>query len=351
MNVLKRAAAREQLLPFIWWMGIAMAMWLLLLVLMFHHSMAGFVVIAIAGPLGWAVPLVLTRALSAPQRAKVPAPLPGHGRYRDWVRQVSLLGRVLMYHEDNPDLPRDLRHRLHATREDMGGLLRAHSPLEDLVQLCEDVRQGILPELKQTFWGHFRSRVRDLRVQYERELAGGMEPDCQLACLQEAVEGAAALATRYCIPRMLERERLYCAHACAWLAAHGSRGVHADLSPIDLAAALVVEWCDFSEPWLPAIVLQRAVTRLKESAQADAAELAQAAAAAAAATSAPPEECPGAPAAALPAKRVKVRVRVKRRSGHRRHCRHYRGPGMWDIMLSFIQWLRYSVRSWLLYRG
>ena len=36
--------------------------------------------------------------------------------------------------------------------------------------------------------------------------------------LQAAVEKSAAMMTRNCMPRMLERERLACAMNCAWLA-------------------------------------------------------------------------------------------------------------------------------------
>ena len=43
--------------------------------------------------------------------------------------------------------------------------------------------------------------------------------------------------------------------------------------------------------------------------------------------------------------RHRVRVRVRKRRRHR-----YRGPSILDILLSFGQWLRYSIRSWMLYR-
>ena len=43
------------------------------------------------------------------------------------------------------------------------------------------------------------------------------------------------------------------------------------------------------------------------------------------------------------------RVRVRSRSSRRHHRRHL-GPSVFDNLLSFGQWVRYSVRSWLLTR-
>ena len=47
-------------------------------------------------------------------------------------------------------------------------------------------------------------------------------------------------------------------------------------------------------------------------------------------------------------RRKRVRVRVGRRHRPRHHS--HRGPSILGIFLSFGQWIRYSVRSWMLYR-
>jgi hypothetical protein len=45
-----------------------------------------------------------------------------------------------------------------------------------------------------------------------------------------------------------------------------------------------------------------------------------------------------------PRKRVRVRVRRQYRRAK------YRGPSVFQVLLSFGQWVRYSFRSWLFYR-
>ena len=42
--------------------------------------------------------------------------------------------------------------------------------------------------------------------------------------------------------------------------------------------------------------------------------------------------------------------RVRVRHKHRRHSHRSRGPSPVDVFLSFGQWLRYSVRAWMLFR-
>ncbi len=349
MNELRKAAARERLVPHLWWLGMGLLMGTALVIMTHRHSPLGAVLLAVLLAAGWAAPMVALRSLAAPRRATACAPAPGEGRFRDWLKQARLLGRVLMYHEDNPELPRDLRRTLHAAREDLRDTFRAHPLRDDLERVCERVRSGAIRDLKRLLWRDFRSRLRDLRAAYERAVAGGMDEDERLAVLQESVENAAALATRYCMPRMLERERLSCVHLCAWLAVQGAGGAHASLSPIELAGALVIEWCDFSEPWQPALVLRRAAERVERHAPPPS-NGPEPSAMTAAENGA---GIPGAEAGAggePGAKRVRVRVRVRSRRGHRRHSHRYRGPTLGDILLSFGQWLRYSVRSWMLYR-
>ena len=360
MNHLQQAADRERRAPIYWWLAMSLAMGAALVWLVWGHSAHGAVLLAIALAGAWAAPLVAFASLAAPKRATQPAPAPGMGSYNDWRRQARLLGRMLLYCEDDADLPKSVRQTLRAAREDLSDTFGAHPLRDDLERVCTRVREGAIHELKRWFWLEYRSRVQELREDYENDLAKGMGADERLTALQQAVENAAAVMIRRCMPRMLERERLACARDCAWLATEtaDARNGHRH-SPIELAGALVVEWCDFSEPWLPARVLRRAVARLDRSCGATDADPEAAggveAEGAVAATAAVVPAVSGsepAPAAAEPSANGTHthRVRVRVRKGRRRHSHHYRGPSFVDILLSFGQWLRYSVRSWMLYR-
>ena len=350
MKQLQQAAARERQAPVVWWLVMAVAMGAGLVRMLAHRSTSAAVLLAVLLAAGWAAPLVAQLSLAAPRRSRRPMPAPGEGRYRDWLAQARLLARVLLYHGDHPELPPELRRNLREAREDLRDTLRAHPLREDLERVCLRIREGGLRELKRWLWRECRSRARRIRQEYERLVAEGLDEDERLVALQGAMEDAAAMASRRCMPRMLEHERLVCAHDCAWLAAQAING-GSEGAAIELAAALVVEWCDFSEPWQPARVLHRALESLRrhpapdESAQEEAGPAAEAAPPAGE-DPAPAEEGAG----EAPRRRHRVRVRVRSRRSHRRHSRTHRGPGLVDILLSFGQWLRYSVRAWMLYR-
>ena len=249
-----------------------------------------------------------------------------------------MLGSVLLYYQDNPDLPLDLQQEIRAARADLRDVLGAHPLRDDLERVCARVRDGAIRNAKEWFAREYRRDIRELANDYEQAAAASMDPDKRMVALQQAVEKSAAMMSRNCMPRMLERERLACAVDCAWLAVQGVVAGPEHVSPVDLVEMLVIEWSDFSEPWLPATALRRALARLD---RADA-------------RPAPPEPPP--PPGELPGdvvirngKRYR-RVRVRRK--HRRHHRHFwnRGPSLADVFLSFGQWLRYSVRAWMLFR-
>lgn len=329
----------------------------------FQKSPVGAVLLAALVVAAWGAPLAAFASLAAPRRARRAPPRPGEGSYNDWKKQARLLGRMLLYCEDGNDLPASLRKIMRDAREDLSDTFGAHPLRDDLERVCGRVREGAIRELKRWFWLEYRSRVQELREDYEAALDRGMDEDERLLALQLAVENAAAVMVRRCMPRMLERERLGCARDCAWLAVQGTAMGAIRHSPIELAGALVVEWCDFSEPWLPAQMLGRAVERLDRTyggAEGVAApEEAMGASATGGGRGTPAPEVALADAAgdlAAPAaagdhpNAIRKRVRVRVRRGHRRHSRHYRGPSILDIVLSFAQWVRYSVRSWMLYR-
>lgn len=305
-----------------------------LLVAMIHdHTRAGAALVAILLAAAWVAPLVAFLSLSMPRRATKPAPAPGEGTCDEWLRQARLLGRVLMYYQDNPEIPGDLRLALHAARADLRDTLRAHPLRDDLERVCERIRAGALKQTKDWFGREYRRDIRDLANEYEQAAAAGMDPDKRLVALQGAVSNAAALMTRNCMPRMLERERLSCAVDCAWLAVQAAVEAEGRVSPVDLAEMLVIEWSDFSEPWLPARALRRAMERMEQAAPA--------------VVPAPDGSADHVVLAANGKRYRRVRVRVKkRRYRHRR--RH--GPSILDVFRSFGQWLRYSVRAWMLYR-
>jgi hypothetical protein len=380
MRQLVKAAERERRAPAYWWFAVALAMGTALtwMVHVRHPQGAWMLAVVLLG--AWVAPLLAFLSLSAPERARVPPPEPGTGSYDQWRGQARMLGRLLLYWEDNADLPRSVREVLKAARADLRDTLGAHPLRDDLERVCGRVREGAIAEMKRFFWREYRSRVRELRERYELDVAVGMEENERLLALKSAMENAAAVMVRRSMPRMLERERLVCARDCAWLATEGVAVFDGHHSPIELAGALVVEWCDFSEPWLPARMLRRALERLdrtygEDTASApwritpalpiDGVQLAPPPARPAASAEYPhreddaepggfvpppgPPEVPAVPASPHD-KPNAHRVRVRVRRSHRRHSRHYRGPSFVDILSSCVQWLRYSVRSWWLYR-
>ena len=340
MQQLRQAAARERRAPIYWWLLLMVATGGALVWMVHDHSRPGALFVAILLGAAWTAPLVALQSLAAPPRAKKPAPAPGTGSFADWLAQARMLGRVLLYYQDNPDLPPDLQREIRAARADLRDVLGAHPLRDDLERVCTRVRGGAIRTVKDWFAREYRRDIRELANEYEQAAAASMDADKRMVALRQAVEKSAAMMSRNCMPRMLERERLACAVDCAWLAVQGVVAGPEHVSPVDLVEVLVIEWSDFSEPWLPATALRRALARLDRADARPAPEL-------------PP---PAEPAGELPGdvvirngKRYR-RVRVRRK--HRRHHRRFwnRGPSLADVFLSFGQWLRYSVRAWMLYR-
>mgnify|MGYP003590527861 CR=1 FL=1 len=308
-----------------------------LVALVYHHSPPVAALLTLLLLAAWIAPLLALSSLAAPRRAKALEPAPGEGTYDEWLRQARQLGRVLLYYEDNPLLPGEIQQALWEARVDLRDTLKAHPLRDDLERVCRRVRSGAIAAVKNWFGREYRPDIRELANTYEQDVAAGMEENKRLLALQDAVEKAAALMTRNCMPRMLERERLACARDCAWLAVQAAV-VHAGrVSPVDLAEMLVIEWSDFSEPWQPARALRNAMARLEPRADAPAAAPAVAA----------PTPVPVGNLVIRNGRKYR-RVRVRRKH-HRRHST-YHGPSIWDILVSFGQWVRYSTRSWLLYR-
>jgi hypothetical protein len=335
MKQLRQAAARERRFPIFWWLFLMMVSGGMLVVMVYDHTRSGALLVGLLLAAAWMAPLVALQSMMPPRRAKDPAPAPGEGTYAEWMNQARLLGRVLLYYEENSGIPPELRRTLHAAREDLRDTFRAHPLRDDLERVCQRIREGALKETKDWFGREYRRDIRDLANEYEQAAVAGMDPDKRLLALQTAVEKAAAMMSQNCMPRLLMRERLACALDCSWLAVQAAVEQGGKVSPVDLAEMLVIEWSDFSEPWQPARALRHAMERL---------ENAPAVPAPVPANGTPPGQIVIAPNG----KRYRrIRVRVKhRRFRHRR----FRGPSILEVMRSFGQWLRYSVRSWMLYR-
>jgi hypothetical protein len=344
MQQLRQAAARERRAPIYWWLLLMVATGGALLVCTHQRSPAVAVFLGILLAAAWAAPLVALHSLAAPPRARKPAPAPGTGSFADWLKQARMLGRVLLYYQDNPELPPDVQGEIRAAREDLRDVLRAHPLRDDLERVCVRVRGGAIRLVKDWFAREYRRDIRELTNEYEQAAAAGMDADKRMVALRQAVEKAAALMSRNCMPRMLERERLACAVDCAWLAVQGVIAGPEHVSPVDLVEMLVIEWSDFSEPWLPATALRRALARLDRADARPAPEPPPAAEPVAAAAA---PEC-GAVVVRNGKRYRRVRVRRKRRHSHRHFWN--RGPSLADVFVSFGQWVRYSIRAWMLYR-
>lgn len=343
MNQLRQVAAKERHGPILWWFFLLIMTNLALLCMVHQHSRQRAVVYGIFLSVAWLAPLALLRARAAPRRAGQPAPEPGEDTFVAWHRYARALGRVLMYYEEIRERPPEISRKLYEARADLRDTLRAHPLRDDLERVCQRIREGAIVPTQAWFAQKFDPEIRALANEYEQAAAAQMGEDRRLLALQRAVENAAALMSRRCMPRMLESERLQCATNCAWLAAQ-SAAVHAgQISPVDLAEMLVIEWSDFSQPWQPAQALDRALQRLAQ------------------ATSAPVVPATAEVLAASPVdattrqgtivyrggKRYR-RVRVHRQRARRRRYRP--GAQIAAIFLSFAQWIRYSLRAWMLYR-
>ena len=332
MYQLRQAAARERRAPIFWWLIVMAATGGALIVMVYDHSRPASFLLGILLAAAWAAPLVALQSLAAPSRARKPAPAPGAGTYDDWKNQAVLLGRVLLYFGDNPNLSPDIHRALRAARADLRDTLRAHPLRDDLERVCRRVREGAIRSLKDWLSREYRHDIRELANEYEQAALAEMDADQRLLALQRAVEKAAAMMSRNCMPRMLERQRLICATDCAWLAVQAAVERNGQISPVDLAEMLVIEWSDFSEPWQPARALRLALERLTRPDEPESVSA--------------PEEAPGNVVIRNGKRYRRVRVRHK----HRRHSHRSRGPSLADVFLSFGQWLRYSIRAWLLYR-
>jgi hypothetical protein len=337
MKQLRKAAARERRIPILWWLFLMVGTGGALVAVIHRHwpPMAWLVAILLA--VAWAAPIVAFQSMIPPRRAQDPMPASGEGSYDEWLKQARRIGRTLIYYEENREIPPELRLTLHIANHDLRDTLKAHPLRDDLERVCRRLTDGAIREMKDWLWGKSGSDIREVLHQYESDLACAVDENDRLIALQTAVENAAATMSRRCMPRMLERERLICARDCAWLAAQVANGHGRHLSPIQLAAALVIEWSDFSTPWKPARMLRRATVRLAAE------EVTHAPAPAGEPVLVPEQEATG----VEPKKYRRVRVKVRRKH---HHSRPYRGPSILEILLSFGQWLRYSVRSWMLYR-
>lgn len=332
MDQLQQAAKRERRAPIFWWLIVMAATGGALVVMVYDHSrlLAYFLGILLAA--AWAAPLVAMQSLAAPPRAKKPAPEPGEGTYDDWKRQALLLGRVLLYFGDNPNLSPEVHRSLREARADLRDTLKAHPLRDDLERVCSRVRAGAIRGMKDWLSREYRHDIRELANEYE-QAAAGTDADQRLLALQRAVGKAAATMSRNCMPRMLERQRLICATDCAWLAVQAAVERPGQVSPVDLAEMLVIEWSDFSEPWQPARALRLALDRLARRPDAP-----------------DPVPAPDGADGHVVIRNGKRYRRVRVRHKHRRHSHRSRGPSPVDVFLSFGQWLRYSIRAWMLYR-
>jgi len=335
MDQLRQAAARERRAPIYWWLAVMAATGAGLVWMVFARTPEGAVFLAVVLAAAWGAPLVAIQSLSMPRRAKEPPPGPGAGTYRAWRKQARRLGRLLLYYGDNPDLPPDLRRDLREARADLRDTLNAHPLRDDLERVCGRIRTGAVQQMKKWFWREYAPRIWDVVREYERLATDGDDEDARILARQHAVERAAVLMSRCCMPRMLERERLACATDCSWLAATAGPLRDGPFSSIELSAIFVVFWSDFSEPWRPARAVRLVQLYLQE-------------------TPGPPPSAPAVPADAgsgeivvRNGKRYR-RVRVRRQRRHRSY--RNRGPSIGEIVLSFGQWVRYSIRAWMLYR-
>lgn len=293
MNRLRQVATSERRGPIVWWFVLLLATNLVLLVLAYKYSWRWTAFFGALLMAAWVAPLALMHARAAPRRAKRMPPQPGEGTFDEWAQYARTLGRLVMYYGDILDLSPEIRRKLKDAQADLRDTLRAHPLRDDLERVCERIRAGAVEPIKDWFARKHDPEIRALANAYEQAASARMDEDVHLLTLQAAVENAAALMSRSCMPRMLERERLQCASHCSWLAVQAVAA--------EAAGAPNGRGADES-----GTIVYRNGKRYR-------------------------------------------RVRIHRRSERRRR-RHVPGTRTVGILLSFGQWIRYSLRAWMLYR-
>jgi hypothetical protein len=336
------ASAREHRAFGVWWFFIALVTSLIVVWMLNAYSTtaAWFAAIILIG--FSLAPWAALYSLKSPRRSVHPPPEPGQGDYDAWKRDASNLGRLLLYQEENAWLTQESRVFLKSACQDLRETLRAHPLSDDLERICLRIRREIIPQAKAAGWRAMWPALQKMQEAYEQRQAKAHTPGERMQVLREMTGGAAAMASRICMSRLLEGERVMCMMDCAWVAAYTLQGGTASVSPIALSAALVLEWSDFSIPWDPAVARQQALARLNAPAEA--------------VEDVPkrdvtlPETAPFEIPLVISEKKYK-RVRVRKHKHHRSRWRHHSGaPSIGDIFVSFGQWIRYSIRSWWLNR-
>lgn len=349
----RKAATRERLAFAGWWAGLAFACGagLVAFVWMRWPTAGLFAAIALAG--AWLGPVLAWASLRAPRRNDEPWPSPGAGSAA-WRRQANAIGRMLLYHQDDPALPKNVRRDLREAHRQLRGVLRAKPSAEELERECIRLRDGPVRLAKRTAWLTVWPVVKDLEVAW-RESAATHAGAARQHLLHELVGSAAVAASEGVLPRLLARERWECVELATdyslQLAAAPGRPL---VSPLALAAVLAIEWSDFAIPFDPEPPRARLAAFLGAEAPASAPAAVPDAPPAAvpvpAADSPPPAEAPP-----PPLKRYR-RVRVRVRHEHHRHrslLRRLLGEPFESVRrgcCSFAQWLRYACRAWFLYR-
>lgn len=342
----RRAATRERLAFAGWWAGLAFACGAGLVAFVWARwpTVGLFAAIALGG--AWLGPILAWASLRAPRRNETPWPAPGVGA-EAWRRQANALGRMFLYHQDDPALPKNVRRELVQAHRDLRGVLRSKPSAEDLERECARLRDGPVRLAKRTAWLAVWPAVKDLETAW-REGRATHTGGARHHLLHELVGAAAATASAGVLPRLLARERWECVEQATDYALQlaGVPG-WTPVSPIALAAVFAIEWSDFSIPFDP----EPARARLAAFLAAEAGD--------ATPVAVEPAPAPESPFTAEPPpppikhyRRVRVRIR------HERH--HHRS--LWTRMFgepaesvrrgigSFTQWLRYAVRAWWLYR-
>lgn len=362
----RRAATRERLAFAGWWAALALVCGAGLVVFVWTRwpTVGLFAAIVLAG--AWLGPILAWASLRAPRRNAEPWPAPGAG-YGPWRRQANAIGRMLLYHQEDPALPLNVQRELREAHRELRSVLRAHPSGDDLERECTRLRNGPLFLARRTAWLSVWPQVKDLEARW-RESSGDDSTASAVRqhLLHELVGAAAVAATGGVLPRLLARERWECVELSTdyalQLAAVPGRPL---VSPIALAAALAIDWSDFSLPLDPETTRANIATFFAQSGISLPATPATDNQQLAAPDIPEPLQAPTVPPAVSaeqlatavpPAPKRYRRVRVKVRHDHHRHRSLFSrlfGEPFGSVrrgFVSFSQWLRYSFRAWWMYR-
>ncbi len=162
MKQLLDAAARERRAPIFWWLFLMVLTGGMFVAAIYDQAPHAAWLVGLLLAAAWVAPIVALHSLIPPRRSPDPIPAPGQGSYDEWKKQARLIGRTLIYYEENRQMPLELRRELHIAHHDLLDMLRSHPLRDDLERVCHRLWEGAIRKVKNWFWLNYSRSIRDV---------------------------------------------------------------------------------------------------------------------------------------------------------------------------------------------